>query len=143
MAVVRTPLLGLPTRHHIAFSYYCYSILRDIARAHLPRQSACIDLAGTCAPTKRALDIGADGVIYPNVETAAQLTELVKYATYPPAGVRGMGAERATAFGPAIPAVVSGNFDIVLAHFSRISQLEGAPHTPGCVLFLVATCVAC
>ena len=70
-------------------------------------QSACIDLAGTCAPTKRALDIGADGVIYPNVETAAQLTELVKYATYPPGGVRGMGAERATAFGPAIPAVVA------------------------------------
>src|SRR5262245_19166916 len=52
---------------------------------------------------KRALDIGADGVVVPWVETAEQLTEIVKYANYPPAGVRGIGAERATAWGQSIP----------------------------------------
>jgi 2-keto-3-deoxy-L-rhamnonate aldolase RhmA/quercetin dioxygenase-like cupin family protein len=55
------------------------------------------------ALVKRALDIGADGVIVPWVETAAQLRELVKFAHYPPVGLRGIGAERATAWGQCIP----------------------------------------
>jgi 2-keto-3-deoxy-L-rhamnonate aldolase RhmA/quercetin dioxygenase-like cupin family protein len=52
---------------------------------------------------KRALDIGADGVVIPWVETADQLRELVKFAHYPPAGLRGIGAERATGWGQCIP----------------------------------------
>lgn len=48
---------------------------------------------------KRALDIGADGVVVPWVETADQLRQALRYAHYPPAGVRGIGAERATAWG--------------------------------------------
>lgn len=42
-------------------------------------------------------------MIVPNVETAEQLEQLVSFTRYPPAGVRGIGAERATAFGGAIP----------------------------------------
>ena len=45
---------------------------------------------------KRALDVGADGVIIPWVETALQLEAAVAAATYPPRGIRGIGAERAT-----------------------------------------------
>ena len=48
---------------------------------------------------KRALDIGADGVVIPWVETAEQLSRVVAFAKYPPEGVRGIGAERATAWG--------------------------------------------
>jgi 2-keto-3-deoxy-L-rhamnonate aldolase RhmA/quercetin dioxygenase-like cupin family protein len=48
---------------------------------------------------KRVLDIGADGVIIPWVETADQLRQAVAFANYPPEGVRGIGAERATAWG--------------------------------------------
>jgi 2-keto-3-deoxy-L-rhamnonate aldolase RhmA/quercetin dioxygenase-like cupin family protein len=48
---------------------------------------------------KRALDIGADGVVVPWVETAEQLQRAVAYATYPPEGARGIGAERATCWG--------------------------------------------
>jgi len=51
---------------------------------------------------KRALDIGADGVVVPWVETADQLRQAVQFAHYPPAGTRGIGAERATAWGQAI-----------------------------------------
>ena len=51
---------------------------------------------------KRALDIGADGVVIPWVETADQLRELVAFANYPPRGVRGIGAERATGWGQCI-----------------------------------------
>jgi 2-keto-3-deoxy-L-rhamnonate aldolase RhmA/quercetin dioxygenase-like cupin family protein len=48
---------------------------------------------------KRVLDIGADGVVIPWVETADQLRQAVKFATYPPEGLRGIGAERATGWG--------------------------------------------
>jgi 2-keto-3-deoxy-L-rhamnonate aldolase RhmA/quercetin dioxygenase-like cupin family protein len=48
---------------------------------------------------KRALDIGADGVVVPWIESAAQLRQAMAFATYPPEGVRGIGAERATGWG--------------------------------------------
>src|SRR5437763_3085327 len=48
---------------------------------------------------KRALDIGADGVVIPWVESAEQLRQAVSFAHYPPDGVRGIGAERATCWG--------------------------------------------
>jgi phosphoglycerate dehydrogenase-like enzyme/2-keto-3-deoxy-L-rhamnonate aldolase RhmA len=51
---------------------------------------------------KRVLDIGADGVVVPWVETAEQLEQAVRFARYPAEGVRGIGADRATAWGQAI-----------------------------------------
>src|SRR5580765_1155612 len=39
---------------------------------------------------KRALDLGADGVVVPWVETAEQLRQALAYASYPPAGLRGI-----------------------------------------------------
>lgn len=51
------------------------------------------------ALVKRALDIGADGIAVPFIETADQLRELVAYAQYPPAGVRAVGGDRATIWG--------------------------------------------
>lgn len=48
---------------------------------------------------KRALDIGADGVVIPHIETAEELKLAVSLANYPPVGVRGIGAERATGWG--------------------------------------------
>ena len=51
---------------------------------------------------KRALDIGADGVVIPWVESSEQLRQAVSFAHYPPKGVRGIGAERATCWGQCI-----------------------------------------
>ena len=48
---------------------------------------------------KRVMDIGADGVIVPWIETVEQLEQAVAYATYPPKGQRGIGGERATGWG--------------------------------------------
>lgn len=48
---------------------------------------------------KRALDIGADGVVVPWMEEVDQLREAVAFSRYPPAGLRGIGAERATCWG--------------------------------------------
>lgn len=49
--------------------------------------------------TKRALDIGADGVVIPWVETVEQLKQAIRDCRYPPEGRRGIGGERATAWG--------------------------------------------
>lgn len=51
---------------------------------------------------KRALDCGADGVVIPWVETAEQLRQAIAFARYPLEGLRGIGAERATAWGQAL-----------------------------------------
>jgi len=45
---------------------------------------------------KRALDIGADGVVVPWIETVDELRRVIAAAKYPPAGRRGIGAERAS-----------------------------------------------
>ncbi|HUP77454.1 MAG TPA: aldolase/citrate lyase family protein, partial [Pirellula sp.] len=51
------------------------------------------------ALTKRALDIGADGIVVPMIETVEQLQEALRDCWYPPEGRRGIGGERATAWG--------------------------------------------
>jgi 2-keto-3-deoxy-L-rhamnonate aldolase RhmA len=48
---------------------------------------------------KRVLDIGADGVLIPQVKTAAEVEQAVQFAMYPPRGIRGIGAERSTRWG--------------------------------------------
>ena len=48
---------------------------------------------------KRVLDIGADGIVVPHIESAADWKKALSYARYPPAGIRGIGAERATKWG--------------------------------------------
>ena len=51
---------------------------------------------------KRIMDIGADGIVVPQVRTAEQVATAVRYAKYPPEGLRGIGAERATRWGQGI-----------------------------------------
>jgi 2-keto-3-deoxy-L-rhamnonate aldolase RhmA len=48
---------------------------------------------------KRALDLGAHGVIVPNIQSAEEAQHAVQYAKYPPQGVRGIGGERAVRWG--------------------------------------------
>lgn len=51
---------------------------------------------------KRALDIGADGVVIPWMESVEQLEQAVRFCRYPPQGRRGIGGERATGWGKAL-----------------------------------------
>ena len=48
---------------------------------------------------KRVLDLGAQGIIVPQVYTAAEVAQAVRFAKYPPWGIRGVGGERATQWG--------------------------------------------
>lgn len=52
--------------------------------------------------TKRALDIGVDGVVIPWVETVQQLEEILRDCRYPPEGRRGIGSSRATVWGQCV-----------------------------------------
>lgn len=51
------------------------------------------------APIKKALDLGAEGVIAPQVNTAEQAAAVVRFARYAPAGARGVGLARAHGYG--------------------------------------------
>ena len=70
------------------------------------QENGNVDIHNSAALVKRALDIGADGVLVPCVETAEQCRVLVSQARYPfhePSGgvrgIRGIGGERATLWG--------------------------------------------
>ncbi|HEY1602806.1 MAG TPA: aldolase/citrate lyase family protein [Pirellulales bacterium] len=47
---------------------------------------------------KRVLDIGAAGIIVPQVTGPDEVAAAVRFAKYPPQGVRGVGGERATSW---------------------------------------------
>ncbi len=74
---------------------------------------------------KRALDIGADGVVIPWMESADDLRKAVAAAKYPPHGARGIGAERATCWGQCFVDHVKEAEDNVLV-VPIIESVEGA-----------------
>lgn len=73
---------------------------------------------------KRVLDIGADGVVIPHIETAEELKRAVSFAKYPTVGIRGIGAERATGWGQCFVEHVSEANDNVLV-VPMIESLRG------------------
>ncbi|MCJ8345090.1 aldolase/citrate lyase family protein [bacterium] len=48
---------------------------------------------------KKAMDIGADGLIVPNIKNAADAQEAINFMKYPPTGTRGVGLYRAQKYG--------------------------------------------
>ncbi len=55
--------------------------------------------SGDEASIKRVLDMGAGGIIVPQVNTAAQAADVVRFARYSPEGSRGVGLARAHGYG--------------------------------------------
>ena len=50
-------------------------------------------------PIKKILDLGATGLIVPQVNTAAEAADVVRFARYAPTGTRGVGLARAHGYG--------------------------------------------
>jgi 4-hydroxy-2-oxoheptanedioate aldolase len=77
------------------------------AESDLPAMTSAIRLAGATpigrvrhahtADIGRALDLGCEGVIVPNIDSAAQARQVVGAVRYPPAGYRSAGGVLATA----------------------------------------------
>ena len=89
---------------------------------------------------KRVLDIGADGVVVPWVEDAEQVARAVSFAKYPLDGLRGIGAERATAWGRAMAAHVAEANDHVLVvpiieSVAAAQNIQALVAVPGVELF--------
>jgi 2-keto-3-deoxy-L-rhamnonate aldolase RhmA len=82
----------------------------------LVRVPACDEVA-----IKKVLDLGADGIIVPQVNSAAQAADVVRLARYAPAGARGVGLARAHGYGFRFADYVAGAND-------RISVVVQAEH---------------
>jgi 2-dehydro-3-deoxyglucarate aldolase len=87
---------------------------------------------------KRVLDAGADGVIVPMVNNAADAKKAVEYVKYPPVGKRGVGLYRAQQYG------LNNGFNnykkwlnesaVVIAqieHIEAVNNIEEIIATPG------------
>jgi 4-hydroxy-2-oxoheptanedioate aldolase len=77
------------------------SVMRGIGAVHLAGKPAIVRVpVGDNAMVSRALDMGAEAVIAPMINTAAEATAFVAAAKYPPIGERSWGPLRAqTLFG--------------------------------------------
>ncbi len=78
---------------------------------------------------KRALDIGADGIVIPWVESAEQVAQAVRYCRYPLEGARGIGGERATAWGQCLVEHTAAANEHVLV-LPMIETVRTVPHVP-------------
>jgi 2-keto-3-deoxy-L-rhamnonate aldolase RhmA len=74
---------------------------------------------------KRSLDIGADGVSAPFINTAADVRRAVDYALYPPKGIRAVGGDRATGWGQCLATHVAEANDNVLV-LPNLETLEAS-----------------
>lgn len=71
---------------------------------------------GETAKIKMVLDVGAQTILVPIVESAEQVRELVRACRYPPEGVRGVGAgaARATGYGSVADYIQTADAQICL-----------------------------
>jgi 2-keto-3-deoxy-L-rhamnonate aldolase RhmA len=66
-------------------------------------------------PIKRALDVGAHGLIVPLVNSADELCAVHQHSYYPPVGLRGIGGERSVRWGLELESYVrSANDDLLI-----------------------------
>jgi len=96
MAAVGFDWLFIDAEHGVFATHALQAMLQG-AGATTPcvvRVSAAAEV-----PIKQALDIGAAGVIVPQVNSAAQAKQVVGWAKYAPVGTRGVGVGRAHGYG--------------------------------------------
>ena len=80
--------------------------------------------------TKRILEMGPDGVIFPMVRSASEVEELIDMTLYPPLGTRGFGPMRAIKYGECDVGeyVNRGSLDmcrfVQIEHIDAIDELE-------------------
>ena len=92
--------------------------------------------AGEEAVIKKALDIGAAGVVVPQVNSAEDAERIVGYCKYPPRGSRGVGIVRAQGYGLDFQEYVAGANDNVIVmlqieHIDAVANIESIVRVPG------------
>lgn len=85
---------------------------------------------------KKVLDIGATGIIVPQVNTAASAESVVRFAKYAPLGARGVGLARAHGYGATFAEYLENANDqtvvIVQAeHAEAVENIDSIVQVPG------------
>ncbi len=85
---------------------------------------------------KKALDLGADGIIVPSVNSGAEAEEAVRIAKYPPVGVRGAALARCADYGRDFAGYFARHNDAVLVvvmleHISAVRNVDEILAVPG------------
>jgi 2-keto-3-deoxy-L-rhamnonate aldolase RhmA len=85
---------------------------------------------------KRVLDAGADGIIVPSVNSAAEAQKAVDSVKYPPFGKRGVGLARAQSYGFGFEAYrdnASKEIKLIvqIEHINAINELDAILQTKG------------
>lgn len=85
---------------------------------------------------KRILDAGADGIIVPSVNSAAEARKAVEALKYPPMGKRGVGLARAQSYGFGFEAYRDGKAKeikliVQIEHINAIKELDEILQTEG------------
>ncbi len=75
----------------------CYVML--VAAKSVGRQAIVRVPQNDLTYTKKVLEMGPDGIIFPMVHNAKEAEELLSYTLYPPYGRRGCGPQRAVRYG--------------------------------------------
>jgi 2-keto-3-deoxy-L-rhamnonate aldolase RhmA len=91
---------------------------------------------------KKALDIGCDGVVVPQVRSAAEAERAIEWCLYPPAGKRSVGITRAHDYGMSFQEyvrVVNDELTIVLQveHADGVRNIESIVDVPGIGAILI------
>jgi 2-keto-3-deoxy-L-rhamnonate aldolase RhmA len=87
-------------------------------------------------PIKKALDLGAHGIIVPQVNTAEQAANVVRWARYAPEGARGVGLARAHGYGQRFREYLgSANDEIAVIvqaeHAQAVENIDAIVRVPG------------
>ncbi len=86
--------------------------------------------------TKRVLEMGPDGIVFPMARTVEEFKNLIEMTLYPPHGTRGFGPLRAIGYGAtdAKEYVTKENFELCrfvqLEHIEAIENLEEIAQIP-------------
>jgi 2-dehydro-3-deoxyglucarate aldolase/4-hydroxy-2-oxoheptanedioate aldolase len=91
---------------------------------------------------KKALDIGCNGIVIPQVKSAAEARAAVEACLYPPAGRRSVGVGRAHQYGMAFQdyvATVNDELAVILQveHIEGVRNIESIIAVPGIDAILV------
>jgi 2-dehydro-3-deoxyglucarate aldolase/4-hydroxy-2-oxoheptanedioate aldolase len=91
---------------------------------------------------KKALDIGCDGIIVPQIRSAAEARQIVEWSLYPPDGRRSVGVSRAHSYGMAFRDTIDTvNDELVIVlqveHTDAVQDIASIAQVPGIEALLI------
>ncbi len=95
---------------------------------------------------KRILEMGPDGIIFPNINSAPELKKAMDACLYPPKGRRGFGPKRACGYGRIDLFDYIKDADDSMCRFAQIESIDAVNNldemltVPGCDGFIIGPC---